>query len=173
MKHLKKYNETVWTSGEITGPRSRWSQIVLDTLEDVGISFKSKDWHEPPTKPYHMSYDMSKNRLSLNIRCGEDDVLLGDIMDYLNSFIEQLKGDNIGVLSITVYFNGSLNEDNPDDRTPLRHSLFMTDEETEKSLLDFHKNGIVTRISFVLKKFDDISEYNKEYIKKYNSYWFK
>lgn len=171
MKHLKKYNETVWRSGEITGPRSRWSQIVLDTLEDVGIIVSSKQWNEPPTKPYDMSYEMGKNRLSLHIRCNEGDVLLGDVMDYLGSFMDQLKGDSIGVLSVYINFRGILDEDNPDDRTPLSHRLFVADEETEKSLMDFHKNGIVTAISFVLKKFDDISEYNIDYIKKYQSYW--
>jgi hypothetical protein len=171
MKHLKKYNETVWTSGKITGSRSQWSQIVLDTLEDVGIVIDRKEWHEPPTKPYSMSYEMGKSRLSLDVKCGEGDVLLGDVLDYLGSFMDQLKGDNIGVLATTIHFKGILDEDNPDDRTPLRHSLFIADEKTEKSLMNAHKNGIVTRISFVVKKFDDISEYNMDYIKKYQSYF--
>lgn len=173
MKHLKTYNETVDSvSGEVIGPRASWSRTIIDTLEDVGIVIDSKQWNEPPTRPYNMPYEMAIKRLALSIRCTKSsDVLLSDMMDYLNSFMDQIKGDGIGVLDFKIYFNGILDVCDLYNRTPLMFALYNADEETEKRLLSAHKNASVTRINFTFKKFDDISEYNRDYIKKYKSYF--
>lgn len=178
MKYLKTYNETVWTSGKITGSRSNWTPIILEKIEDVGIVIDKSTWHEPPTRPYSMSHEMDRQRVSLSVQCGGNDVYLEDVVDKLYSLMEQLKGENIGTLDIVIRFNGSLNDEDPNDRTALK--VFMLDQNVTK-ILSAHSKGIVTSIDFTFKYFtpstslsvstNTISEYNLDYIKKYKSYF--
>lgn len=164
MIYLRKFNETVWSGrinpddddraqNSITGGRQKMCLPILDTLDDLNLTGGvSTKWTEP-AKRYDMSYEMAKSRIVLSVDYTSKDFTIGERLEDILELKSQLIGSNIGILSIKLSFHGV-------------DTVEMLSEELD-NVYFIVKNLPINYIYYTFKLFDDISEYNDDYIKNY------
>ncbi len=168
-----KINETVWTSGIVTGSRKVWSDIILNKIQELNLisdnAFTGFRWGEAKTRPYEMSYEMSRDRISLTLS-SDVPIPLDDFMfDNINHLSDYLRSINIGVMNLVVDIRMIQNSFTSHN---LLYDTFTMDNMYD--LLDRNSINIesvrgISHLSFTFKNFDkDISEYTEDYVDRYN-----